>query len=152
MSTVHFEPTISAAPATEQVGASWTGSIVRRGHDPIVGPALVDGLARRVERRRDRALDASAELVLGDACDRVEDLVPRSGFVEARIGENVAVEATDAVGVPRAGHGSSSCLRSEARLRQRAPARACSSANDGRPALPPTGCSEVVEERLDRVP
>jgi hypothetical protein len=29
MSTVHFEPTISAAPATEQVGASWTGSIVR---------------------------------------------------------------------------------------------------------------------------
>jgi hypothetical protein len=29
MSTVHFEPTISAAPATEHVGASWTGSIVR---------------------------------------------------------------------------------------------------------------------------
>jgi hypothetical protein len=29
MSTVHFEPTISAAPATEQVGAAWTGSIVR---------------------------------------------------------------------------------------------------------------------------
>jgi hypothetical protein len=27
--TVHFEPTISAAPATEQVGAAWTGSIVR---------------------------------------------------------------------------------------------------------------------------
>ena len=29
ISTVHFEPTISAAPATEQVGASWTGSMVR---------------------------------------------------------------------------------------------------------------------------
>jgi hypothetical protein len=31
MSTVHFEPTISAAPATEQVGAEWTGSMVLLG-------------------------------------------------------------------------------------------------------------------------
>ena len=37
MSTVHFEPTISAAPATEQVGAAWIGKHRASGHELIVG-------------------------------------------------------------------------------------------------------------------
>ena len=38
MSTVHFEPTISAAPATEHVGVSWTESIVRVAIVALYGP------------------------------------------------------------------------------------------------------------------
>src|SRR5919198_3596257 len=83
ISTVHFEPTISAAPATEHVGTSWTGSIVRvptelmpevYGSAPrIKGGAPCSATSRSASRRGSRSPRARSarlswppELVRGD--------------------------------------------------------------------------------------
>ncbi len=99
--TVHFEPTISAAPATEHVGAEWTGSIVRAATTGLYGPArrFSGRLSCRVERCEERARDPASELMLRNARDAVEDPSPPAG-VEPCDGREAAVEGADARGVP----------------------------------------------------
>src|SRR5262249_30514029 len=104
MRTVHFEPTISAAPATEQVGAAWTGSIVRVATTGLYGPTRPTSgrFSPCVERGHERARDLSREVSLRDTRDAVEDL--RSPVVvEPSDRGEAAVERADAGGVPAPG-------------------------------------------------
>ena len=88
MRTVHFEPTISAAPATEQVGA--LAREASCGWPRSDCTAAASGrLARGVEGGHDRLRDPSAELLVRDACDLVEEGLAAVGG-EHRTGEKVA--------------------------------------------------------------
>ena len=100
MSTVHFEPTISAAPATEQVGAAWTGSMVRVWPRSDCTTACSGAASGRC-RARSRAASSHARRTRDPRFrDRVEEVFParRARAVHRR---EAPEEPADALGVPR---------------------------------------------------